>query len=224
MSKGINHNIPTTWRWARGDVFHNLSGSFSNDKLWLLSLKNTTSGDTCFFAMRSCLFWVITNRSPLVSSSHFSPLTDWVIWGGMRDDSAEILFQSFLLEVIVSSSGMGRDIHSLMLSIHHFLYWPWHCQLSKMPWRMVLETLLWCMTCPNHVSFHLLMVAWRGSCGPTSPYITIFEAGSWGILCMSRVHTTSPADEQNKQTNKIKHTDRTTLQTSSRWWTKQTNK
>ena len=32
----------------------------------------------------------------------------------MRDDSAEILFQSFLQEALVSSSGMGRDVHSSM--------------------------------------------------------------------------------------------------------------
>ena len=41
--------------------------------------------------------------------------------GDIRDDSAEILFQSFLQEVIVSSSSMGRDVHFLMLSIQHFL-------------------------------------------------------------------------------------------------------
>ena len=29
------------------------------------------------------------------------------------DDSAEILFQSFLQEALVSSSGMGRDVHFL---------------------------------------------------------------------------------------------------------------
>ena len=29
----------------------------------------------------------------------FSPLTVWVVGGNMRDDSAEILFQSFLREV-----------------------------------------------------------------------------------------------------------------------------
>ena len=39
----------------------------------------------------------------------------------MRDDSAEIFFQSFMQEALVSSSGMGRDVHSLMMSIHHFL-------------------------------------------------------------------------------------------------------
>ena len=30
----------------------------------------------------------------------------------MRDDSAEILFQSFLQEVLVSSSGIGKYLHS----------------------------------------------------------------------------------------------------------------
>ena len=41
--------------------------------------------------------------------------------GDMRDRSAEILFQPFLQEALVSSSGMGRNVHFLMLSIQHFL-------------------------------------------------------------------------------------------------------
>ena len=45
----------------------------------------------------------------------------------MRNDSAEIFFQSFLQEALVSSSGMGRDVHCLMLSIHHFLCRPRRC-------------------------------------------------------------------------------------------------
>ena len=52
-------------------------------------------------------------------------MTDWVVDGGgegvMRDDSPEIFFQSFLQEALVSSSGMGRGVHSLMLSIQYFL-------------------------------------------------------------------------------------------------------
>ena len=36
--------------------------------------------------------------------------------GVMTDDSADILFRSFLQEALVSSSGMGRAVHSLMLS------------------------------------------------------------------------------------------------------------
>ena len=45
------------------------------------------------------------------------------------DDSAEILFQSFLREaVFVSSSGMSRDARSLTLSSQHFL-----CQPRRRP-------------------------------------------------------------------------------------------
>ena len=86
----------------------------------------------------------------------FSPLTDWVIGKTWLNDSAQILFQSCLQEAIVSSSGMGQDIHSIVLSIQHFL--------SKAPWRMVFKRHV---TCPNHATFHLLTVARRGSCGPT---------------------------------------------------------
>ena len=53
--------------------------------------------------------------------------------GNMRDGSVEILFQSFLQEALVNSSGMGRDVHSLMLSIHHFLCRPQRRQPSKEP-------------------------------------------------------------------------------------------
>ena len=43
----------------------------------------------------------------------------------MTDDSAdEILLRSFLQEAVVSSSGMGTDVHSLKLSIKHFLCRP----------------------------------------------------------------------------------------------------
>ena len=44
--------------------------------------------------------------------------------GDTGDDSAEVLFQSFLQEAIVSSSGMDRDVHYLMLSVQHFLCRP----------------------------------------------------------------------------------------------------
>ena len=42
-------------------------------------------------------------------------------WGDTMDDSAEILSQSFLQEAIVSTSGVGRDVYSLMLSTQRFL-------------------------------------------------------------------------------------------------------
>ena len=68
----------------------------------------------------------------------------WVVGEGgedMRDDSAEILFQSFLQEELVSSSGMGMDAHSLMLSIQNFLCRPRRCPPSKVPLRIVLNRL-----------------------------------------------------------------------------------
>ena len=69
-----------------------------------------------------------TNSSVLFSSF----LTNWVVgvlMGGrgvgvfMTDDVAEILFQSSLHKATVSSSGMGRNVHSSVLSIQHFLRW-----------------------------------------------------------------------------------------------------
>ena len=53
----------------------------------------------------------------------------------------------------MSSSVMGRDAHSLMLSLQHYLCRPRRRPSSKVPRRMVLERLSWRETCPNHVSF-----------------------------------------------------------------------
>ena len=49
----------------------------------------------------------------------------------LRNASTEILFQSFLQKAIVRSSGKGRDVHSLMLSIRHFLCRPRRLPSSK---------------------------------------------------------------------------------------------
>ena len=69
----------------------------------------------------------------------FTPFADWVVGGkgggrgDVRDESAQILLHSFLQEAHVSSSGMGRVVHSLMLSIQHFLCRPRRRPPSKMP-------------------------------------------------------------------------------------------
>ena len=63
--------------------------------------------------------------------------------GNMRDNSAKILFRSCLQGALVNSSGMGRDVQSLMLSIQHFLCRPRHSPHSKVPRTMVLEKLSW---------------------------------------------------------------------------------
>ena len=73
----------------------------------------------------------------------------------MRDDSAEILFQSFLQEALSDSSGMGRYVRSLVLSIQNILCRPRRRTPSKVPGSMVLERLSWRVTCSNHARFHL---------------------------------------------------------------------
>ena len=69
-------------------------------------------------------------HTTFISSVQFSPLTDS---GGMRDNSAEILFQTFLQDALVSSSGMGRYVHSLVLSIQHLFCRPQRRPPSKVP-------------------------------------------------------------------------------------------
>ena len=77
------------------------------------------------------------------SSVQFSPLTDWVVRGDTRNDSTEILFQSFLQKALVSGSAVGKDVHSLMLSVQPFLFRPRRRPPSGVPWWMVLERLSW---------------------------------------------------------------------------------
>ena len=60
------------------------------------------------------------------SDVQFVSLTDLVIRGDVRDDSAETIFQSCMQEATISSSGMGRDVHCMTFSIQHFLWWLKH--------------------------------------------------------------------------------------------------
>ena len=88
-------------------------------------------------------------------------------WGVMRIDPAEILFQSFLQEALVSSFGMGRDVHcwcclcSIPSADHGVAHHPrWPGLRFGRGYRGV-----W------HASFHLLRAAIRGHCGPTRKWI-----------------------------------------------------
>ena len=67
-------------------------------------------GNLKLFVVLSCNF-MFSSVSSVQSLDRLGRL------GDMTDDSTEILFQSFLQEAIVSSSGLGRDVYSLMLSI-----------------------------------------------------------------------------------------------------------
>ena len=65
-------------------------------------------------------------------------------WETIHQKSSSSLF--FLREAIVSSSGTGRGIHCLILSMQHFLCQPRHHPPSRVLCRMVLERLSWCMS------------------------------------------------------------------------------
>ena len=93
--------------------------------------------------------WNFPWRSCTVQFSSVQPLVRFGRRGDMTDDSTEVLFQSFL-QAIVSSSSMGKDVHSLTLSIQHFLCRPRHRLAFKVPRRMVLEELS--MACCCHGS------------------------------------------------------------------------
>ena len=95
-------------------------------------------------AQRSSRGEISNYRKTLIPfSSHTSCQFSSVSWpvgrrgggGGIKDDSEEILFQSCLREALVSSSGMGRDGHSLTLSIHHFLCRPRPRRLTFSWWE-----------------------------------------------------------------------------------------
>ena len=104
--------------------------------------------------------------------------------GNMADGSAEILFRCFLRKAGVKNSGMGRDVHSLMLSSQNFHCWQQCHPPSKVPWRMVLERMLWYVTCPNHASFCLWTVARRGSRRPTRKLILLRTQSL--VLCSNK--------------------------------------
>ena len=133
-------------------------------------------------------FWHLTPNQPrrsyqaeTVQFSSFQTLDRLGRNGDMRDDSAEILFQSFLQEALVSSSSMGRNVLSLTSSFQYVLCRPQRRALSKMPWRMVLRR-MWGVTCQNHASFRLLTFARRGSCRPTRKLLILLCTQSL-VLC-----------------------------------------
>ena len=88
--------------------------------------------------------FVITNIVlPVVQFSSFQSLDRLGRRGDMRDDSVEILFQSFLQEAVMGSSGIGGNVHSLTLYPQHFLCRSRRRPPSKVLREMVLQRLSW---------------------------------------------------------------------------------
>ena len=116
--------------------------------------------------------------------SSFQSLDQMARRGDMRDDSAEILFQSFLQETLMSSSGMGRDVHSLMLSIRHLsmailLSARFCCRLSWERWLRPLHLLI-----PNLLGCCRLQLTSFSSMTVLQPP-PLFEGWGGRPLCLS---------------------------------------
>ena len=90
----------------------------------------------------------------------------WGRTGDMRDALCASLLQLARYSAFLIRVGVSILVHSLMLSSQLFACRPRFRPPSNVYCRMVLGRLLWRVTWPNHVSFLLLMVARRGSCGP----------------------------------------------------------
>ena len=119
-------------------------------------------------------FWTTEPQRPNLQRVHI--LISYVLTlvpslghkGDIRDKSEGILFQSFLWEAIVSSSDMRRWCPLFDVVHPHFLCWPQHRPSSKMPRDIVYKRLSRHVTCPNHVSFHLVTVSKSSSYGSTN--------------------------------------------------------
>ena len=119
----------------------------------------------------SFLFTVIRCMYCSVHVVQFSPLTDWFVggtWGVINRDPLPVFSAGDHCEQFLHGQGCPRfDV------VHPTFHLPTMVSPSKVPWRMVLERLLWHVTCPNHASFRLLTVARRGLCGPTRKLILL---------------------------------------------------
>ena len=93
--------------------------------------------------------------------------------GDTRDDSVEILFQSFLQGAVVSSSGIGRDVQSDVVRPSFPL--PTTTALAFQGaikggfWWGILRR----AACPNRGTLRLLTVARRGSFEPTRKLVLL---------------------------------------------------
>ena len=88
-----------------------------------------------------------------------------------------------LRKALVSSSAMGRDVHSLMLSVQHFFCRPQSCPPSNVPWRMVFQKVVVSLDVPKRCKFLFSYREWRLS----HPYCCgLFLAGeSFYLKCSS---------------------------------------
>ena len=140
-------------------------------------------GDHSYF-VTTCFWWVwppwwetthLLKRFCSISVSFQFCSVPWLIGspGDMRDNSTDILFQSFLQEALMSSSCMGMDVHSFYV-VHPVFPLP-TISLPTLQGSLKYgfrEAGLVCDV-PKSYKFLSLTVVRRGSCTPTRELILL---------------------------------------------------
>ena len=106
--------------------------------------------------------------------------------GGCRGttDVLMIFLQPSLTFARLRVLARGSSVHSLMLSCQHFFGLPRLLPPGTVPCMMVFTSPVARVTCPYHLSFLVLTMERRSSCGPMAA-LTRFLASSFVILSLN---------------------------------------
>ena len=108
--------------------------------------------------------------------------------GGCRGttDVLMIFLQPSLSSASLRILARGSSVHSLMLSCQHFFGLPRLLPPGTVPCMMVFASPVAHVTCPYHLSFLVLIIERRSSCGPMAA-LTRFLMSSFVILSLNEM-------------------------------------
>ena len=126
--------------------------------------------------------WVTSSSASASASAALSR------WGGCRGttDVLMIFLQPSLSYASLRVLARGSSVHSLMLSCQHFLGLPRLLPPGTVPCMMVFASPVARVTCPYHLSFLVLTIERRSSCGPMAA-LTRFLTSSFVILSLNEM-------------------------------------
>ena len=97
-----------------------------------------------------------------------------------------IFLQPSLSSASLKVLASGTSVHSLMLSCQHFFGLPRLLPPGTVPYMMVFASPIARVTCPYHLSFLVLTIERRSSCGPMAA-LTRFLTSSFVILSLNEM-------------------------------------
>ena len=106
---------------------------------------------------------------------------------GVSESRAQLVFlQPSLSSASLRVLARGSSVHSLMLSCQHFFGLPRLLPPGTVPCMMVFASPVARVTCPYRLSFLVLTIEIRSSCGPISA-LTRFLTSSFVILSLNEM-------------------------------------